>query len=298
MIACFLLAYGVSNKVRICTPTGVSEHTGHPGPFRVEPRDEPHPFSSSSHACAMILAHVPGTARGQVAKLQPDSTCLRVAVCGQLEHALERQTDILSPAFDGLPVSKSTPTPEEFYGAMRSYFEHFYDSYIHRCRKNEHLDGSEFQDHFSGNKGTFEFGRLRQRLECIRERLLKQVGALPNDAGGQSSSPSQETWNERDTRLMNSWPHFVHCWLTTLHSNALTGHPTRLLCSKFLSLSFRAFINIEVYWRYSNGICYVTNLQIPFFFLSLTQSIPTTQDSFNTRATSFLHYSKSHLVFF
>ena len=123
--------------------------------------------------------------------------CLRVAVCGQLEHALDRQTETLSPAFAGHPApsaaaSKQTPMPEEFYGVMRSHFGHFYDSYIHRCRKNEHLDGSEFQDPMTDNRGTFEFGRLRRRLECIRERLQKKRADLQEDTDGQSRAERQD----------------------------------------------------------------------------------------------------------
>ncbi|XP_076456156.1 ubiquitin-conjugating enzyme E2 Z-like isoform X2 [Babylonia areolata] len=79
---------------------------------------------------------------------------LRVAVCDMLE--------------------KKCQCPDALHEVMRGSFPTYYKYYINICNKHEKLNCQTMMDPFGERRGVFDYKSILQRLEALRESLIKE----------------------------------------------------------------------------------------------------------------------------
>jgi ubiquitin-conjugating enzyme E2 Z len=90
---------------------------------------------------------------------------IRVAVVEAVETALAELTRTSEPLNAG-PIRM----PKELHEYTVKRFLDRYETYIAICEKHRSADGTSFESSFGGNTGVYRYGKLRERLEELKDR--------------------------------------------------------------------------------------------------------------------------------
>jgi len=96
-------------------------------------------------------------------------------------HCIRHET-LRIAVLDMVDLAKSKNLPDGVASMVRNCFIDFAEVYKKACDEYSFLDGRKFQDPHHNNTGTFNFSRLRGRIEQMEETVMELVRPLPSSS--------------------------------------------------------------------------------------------------------------------